>query len=102
MAKQELTLRAYSPNTGGMITWDVTASVIGGLAVHRRIGSFDSCTLTVVACGLALTHGSKALMQRVRKVLLATDIPWAEIVSAASAEPYREEIQQVLRSFRKN
>ena len=76
--------------------------MIGGLAVHEQTGSLGGYTLTVVACGLAITHGSKTLMQRVRKAMLATDVPWAEIVSAASAEPYSEEIRQVLKSFRKN
>ena len=75
--------------------------MIGGLAVHEQTGSLGGYTLTVVACGLAITHGSKTLMQRVRKAMLATDIPWTDIVSTASAEPYREEIQQVLRSFRR-
>jgi len=102
MAKQELTLKAYWPNTGAITTWKIKASVVDGLAVHERVGSLDSYTLTVVACGLAITHGSKMLMQRVRKALLAMDIPWAEIVSAASAEPYSEEIRQILKSFRKH
>ena len=101
MAKQELTLKAYWPNTGALTTWKIKASVLDGLAVHEQIGTLDGYTLSLVACGLAITHGSKALMQRVRKAMLATDIPWAEILSAASAEPYREEIQQVLRSFRR-
>jgi len=102
MAKQELTLKAYWPNTGALTTWKIKASVIDGLAVHEQTGSLGGYTLTVVACGLAITHGSKTLMQRVRKAMLATDVPWAEIVSAASAEPYSEEIRQVLKSFRKN
>ena len=99
MAKQRLTLQAMS-GMSGMCTWEVDASVIGGLAIHERIDVPKVYTLTVVACGLALTHSTKPMLQQVRKALLATDVPWLEITSKRVGAQYRDKIVGVLSQFK--
>jgi len=99
--EEKIIIASWRPSSREYVDVEVSASVKGGLAIHEATtGVAGLHTLTVIACGLAMTSGKKRTLQVMRRALLETAIPWNDLTSKEAAKPYMNEMIRVMNSTR--
>ena len=101
MKEEKIIMASWRPSSREYVDVEVSASVKDGLAIHEAsTGVAGLHTLTVVACGLAMTSGKKRTLQVMRRALLETAIPWSDLTSKEAAKLYMNEMIRVMNSTR--